>query len=443
MQYLASLPGAPGFGSTVSFKPALEILVVNGVDSDLLVTKNQFVVDTDAEALKQGIATLRNISGIQKIILLVPDYLKTEAEKTGAEVRAMDPLYPDTLPRMVMKNLFGKTVPVGKRCEDLGIGFVNAEAVVALHKAFSEGQIPIHKLVTVIKKDGSTVQARARIGTPVQDVLSALGTATQHGDRVVLGGPMTGRSLLYEEAPVEADTEAILAQDKSRIVPSSDSHCVNCGECVRVCPAKMPVNMLIRYLENGRFEEASQGYDLLSCIECGLCTYACIVKIPFSSTSCSGSRRSHGSRARRKPMLSQKFTGRIACALLAQRNQHPGEEHSHVARSSAGGAHGDLSIRGPGPPGHGSFHLLRHPLGVHPEPCHETPSHRGRRGCGGDRTALRDAASCHSTLVGGGVRHGGGRHRREMDLRRPWRQPLNPALVAIATLIISYKGIMI
>ena len=281
MQYLASLPGAPGFGSTVSFKPALEILVVNGVDSDLLVTKNQFVVDTDAEALKQGIATLRNISGIQKIILLVPDYLKTEAEKTGAEVRAMDPLYPDTLPRMVMKNLFGKTVPAGKRCEDLGIGFVNAEAVVALHKAFSEGQIPIHKLVTVIKKDGSTVQARARIGTPVQDVLSALGTATQHGDRVVLGGAMTGRSLLYEETPVEADTEAILVQDKSQIFPVSDSHCVNCGECVRVCPAKMPVNMLIRYLENGRFEEASQGYDLLSCIECGLCTYACIVRIPI------------------------------------------------------------------------------------------------------------------------------------------------------------------
>ncbi len=280
MEYLASLPGAPEFGSTVSFSPPLEILVVNGVDSDLLVTKNQFVVDTEADALKEGLATLRNISGNPKTILLVPDYLKKEAEKTGAEVRTLDPFYPDTLPRMVMKNLFGKTVPVGKRFEDLGIGFVSAEAVVALHKAFSEGHLPIHKLVTIIKKDGSTVQARARIGTPVKDVLSALGAGTQHGDRVVLGGPMTGRSLLYEEAPVEADTEAILVQDKSHIISSSDSHCVNCGECVRVCPAKMPVNMLIRYLENGRFEEASQGYDLLSCIECGLCTYVCIVGIP-------------------------------------------------------------------------------------------------------------------------------------------------------------------
>lgn len=280
VQYLAALPGASDFGSTVTFNPPPEALVVGGVDSDLLVTKNQFVVDTEPEALKLGIETLKKISGVQKIILLVPDYLKKEGEKTGAEVRAIDPVYPSTLPRMVVKNLFGKTVPAGKRCEDLGIGFVSAEAVVALQKAFSEGQVPLHKRVTVIKKDGSTVQARARIGTPVREVLNALGITTQHGDRVVLGGAMAGRSLLDEEAPVETDTDAILVQDKSQIVSGSESHCVNCGECVRVCPAKMPVNMLIRYLENGRFEEA-QEYDLLSCIECGLCTYVCMVRIPI------------------------------------------------------------------------------------------------------------------------------------------------------------------
>ena len=281
IQYLASLPGAPDFGSLLSSKTPLEALVVNGVDSDLLVTKNQFVVHTEAVALKQGIETLRKVSDIQKIILLVPDYLKKEAEKSGAEVRDMDPLYPNTLPKMVMKNLFGKTVPVGKRCEDRGIGFVSAEAVVALQRAFSEGQVPLHKLLTVIKKDGSTVQAKARIGTPVKDVLKALQIETSQGDRVVLGGPMAGLALLSEEEPIEADTNAILVQDKTQIVPGSDSHCVNCGECVRVCPSKMPVNMLIRYLENGRFEEAGQGYDLLSCIECGLCTYVCIVRIPI------------------------------------------------------------------------------------------------------------------------------------------------------------------
>ncbi len=81
MDHLASLPGAPDFGSLLSRKPALETLVVLGTDGDLLVTKNQFVVDTEAEALTQGMEILRRISGIPKIVLLLPDYLKSRSGK--------------------------------------------------------------------------------------------------------------------------------------------------------------------------------------------------------------------------------------------------------------------------------------------------------------------------------------------------------------------------
>mgnify|MGYP005840179991 FL=1 len=278
---LGDLPGAPGFGSLLKGGPALETLVVLGTDEDLVVTKNQFVVYEEAEALKQGTEVLKKISGVPRMLLLVPDYLREEAEKTGVEVKVMRPLYPDTLPKMIMKNLFRKPVPVGKKCEDLGIGFAGAEAVAALAKAISEGKAPIHKWMTVIRKDGSRVHARARIGTPVKDVLKALNIETHHGDRVVLGGAMTGRPAFSEEAPVEVDTDAILVQDCTQVIPSSDSHCVNCGECVRVCPAKMPVNLLIRYLENSLFEEAAQDLDLFSCVECGLCSYVCMVRIPI------------------------------------------------------------------------------------------------------------------------------------------------------------------
>jgi len=279
--FLGALPGAPDFGSLLNRNPGLETLVVLGTDEDLLVTKNQFVVHSDPESLKHGMEVLKKISGVPRMFLLVPDYLKEEAEKTGVEVKAMKALYPDTLSRMIMKNLFRKPVPVGKRCEDLGVGFVSAEAVAALPRAFSEGKAPIHKLLTVVRKHGAIVHAKVRIGTPVKDVLSALGEATHQGDRVVLGGAMTGRPAFSEEAPVEVDTDAILVQDRTQIIPSSDSHCVNCGECVSVCPAKMPVNLLIRYLENGLFEEAAQDLDLFSCVECGLCSYVCIVRIPI------------------------------------------------------------------------------------------------------------------------------------------------------------------
>jgi electron transport complex protein RnfC len=91
---------------------------------------------------------------------------------------------------------------------------------------------------------------------------------------------MFGHAIHTEDLPISYDTDGIMIQDKGQIDWNSDTHCVNCGECVRACPAQIPVNMLVRLLENSLYEEAAREYDLLSCIECGLCSYVCIGRIP-------------------------------------------------------------------------------------------------------------------------------------------------------------------
>ncbi len=91
---------------------------------------------------------------------------------------------------------------------------------------------------------------------------------------------MRGKSIYTEDMPVSYDTDAIIIQDRDQISINADIHCVNCGECVRACPAKIPVNMLIRFLENSLYEEAAREYDLLSCVECGICSYVCVARIP-------------------------------------------------------------------------------------------------------------------------------------------------------------------
>ena len=50
---------------------------------------------------------------------------------------------------------------------------------------------------------------------------------------------------------------------------------------MRICPVDIPVNMLVRFLDAGFYEDAADLYDLYSCIECGLCSFVCVSKIPI------------------------------------------------------------------------------------------------------------------------------------------------------------------
>ena len=280
LEFLDFLPGDPDLASLLDSEKSLDTIIIKGIDSDLLVTTNQLIVKTEFENLKAGIEYLKEITGAGKFLIAVPPELTSQAETTGAEVKVIEPTYPNTLPKVITERVLGRVVPAGKRCEEVGAGFISAEAVVSLAKAITHHQVPVNKIVTVIDKNHKSVHVMARIGTPVEDILGVLGIETQHGDGLVLGGPMTGRAIYSEDTPVMPDTDAIMVQDRSQVVMNSNSHCFNCGECVRACPAKIPINMLVRVLENGLYEEAVKEYDLLSCIECGLCSYVCPARIP-------------------------------------------------------------------------------------------------------------------------------------------------------------------
>ena len=279
-KFLNGLPGISDIDALIHPETPLRTLVVNGMDKDLLVTTQQMVIKKQADDLKEGIDYLKKITGNPKVILVVPPGLAQEAAKSGVEVQTVSPNYPNSLPKMIMKDVLHQVVPAGMNCSSLGVGFINAEGVLALKSAFATGKPPVAKMVTVIGKNEETQMIRVRMGTPIKTVLSTLGIQMDRGDRLVVGGPMTGRSIYTEEMPVMQDTDAIMVQDKNGLALNGNDPCVNCGECIRACPARIPVNMLVRLLENAQYEEAAREYDLLSCIECGLCSYVCEARIP-------------------------------------------------------------------------------------------------------------------------------------------------------------------
>ncbi len=281
IDFLSFAPGAPPLPVLSDPETEIHTIVIMGADSDLLIGANQSIVKSRLDAIKKGIEILKDITGIDKIILITAGESMQGFGHIGAQVKNIDTGYPSALPQMIMKNVLGEVVPAGKTCTDLGVCFLTAEAAASIGEAFSDGQIPVSKTLTLVTKDGTQRLLETVIGTPIRDILNTYGVSINEEDRIIFGGPMAGSAVYSLDHPVLPDTDGIVVIDRSDAAYASDYPCINCGECVRACPAQIQVHMLVRFLEAGQYEEGADNYDLFSCIECGLCSFVCVSKIPI------------------------------------------------------------------------------------------------------------------------------------------------------------------
>jgi Na+-translocating ferredoxin:NAD+ oxidoreductase subunit C len=279
--HLNHLPGAPPFSLLADPETKIRTVVIACADADLMTTTRQYIAAAWPEELTEGVGILKKMIPSLRICAALPEGMPDIPGFSGIQIFRTGTAYPASLPAMILKDHLKSPLPAGKTPEQTGVCFVSPEALISIARTFRKKTPVFEKVITVIDSQFRQFRVSAVIGTPLSDIFRCCSITLRDQDRVIIGGPLQGYAVFDPHHPVLLDLDTVIIQSAEQISPVSDKACVNCGRCVQICPAHVPVNLLVRHLEKDMFEEAVDLCDLNSCIECGLCAWVCLSRIPL------------------------------------------------------------------------------------------------------------------------------------------------------------------
>jgi electron transport complex protein RnfC len=249
---------------TSRFHPSRTV-VVNGLNPEPGAFLSEQLLRDERATLDAGISLLERAVRPGNVHLVVAR--GSGYGLHGAHVVEADPQYPSTLDALVAVTATGSENPEAK----------DVISVVDLYRVGRVATTGLPLTEAVLTVEGHAV--RVPTGTPIVEVLDALGVQVPAGATVALGGPMTGEAISSLDIGVPGNCTAITIVPPGRYPQVGPNPCINCGECVLVCPARIQPGMLSRYAEFALFEETRPRH-IAACVECGMCTYVCPANRP-------------------------------------------------------------------------------------------------------------------------------------------------------------------
>ena len=254
-----------GLGVDTNNLVRAKTLIINGFNPEPGISVYDHLLRDHQETIERGLELVRKIISPSSTILAVPG--RSTAYLSGCMTFHIKTFYPNSLNRVVVKSVTGFDKPEN-------VATVSIPQLYFIGKIVETG-LPLTETIITIGK----VNYRVKIGTPIRVILEYAGIVVQPGDRVVLGGPFRGSAVYSLDQGVDKDAYGILVIPKDTFSPVTDAPCLNCGECVLKCPARIMPNIISRMAEFGLFEKTIK-YGIESCLECGLCTYFCTARRP-------------------------------------------------------------------------------------------------------------------------------------------------------------------
>jgi electron transport complex protein RnfC len=267
-------------------------LILNGVECEPYISCDDALMRERAREVIGGAQILLHVLGIDLCFLAVesdkPEALDALSDALGKVddkrliLKQVPTIYPSGGEDQLVQLVTNREVPSGGLPTDIGCLVQNVGTAVAIYDWISNHQ-PLISRVTTVTGDGihNPMNVEARIGTTVADIIAFAGGYTDVASQLIIGGPMTGRSVTTDKVPMVKATNCILVLSATPS-PGPERACIRCGNCADVCPVQLLPQQLFWYA-CADDEKHLRSYGLTDCIECGCCDLVCPSHIPLTA----------------------------------------------------------------------------------------------------------------------------------------------------------------
>lgn len=252
-----------------------EVVIINAAECEPCLSCDDMLMRENPAQIVKGVELLMKAAGVNRGVIAIennkPEAIaaltEAAAGATGIEVMPMKVKYPQGGEKQLIEAVIGKEVPSGALPIATGAIVQNVATAYAVYRAVVLGEPLMDRVLTL--HDGETGR---NLRVPFGTILATL-TEGREPEKIIIGGPMMGRTASTLNTPMIKGTSGIL-MDSRYAHRRPVENCIRCGRCSDACPMGLEPFLLATASRLKEWDMAEEN-KVANCIECGSCSYAC------------------------------------------------------------------------------------------------------------------------------------------------------------------------